>query len=164
MELRDDARSGPMRDDPGSAGRNGVMHFGGLHATQHLTECTMQAAQLGLEGSIAVVVVMRRRMLTGMPHRVRNRNLLRKQQEKHADERESTPGHERIWRGCTARWMQFTCVSCHNVARAGALARTPIALRRPSESNGRPAYGRQNRALTPTTADQSAVSWTPLTC
>jgi hypothetical protein len=88
-----------MRYGFANSRRDDMMHFGGLHSTEHLNECTMQAAQPGVEGSVALFFVMRRCVLTGMPDSMRNGDLLCEQQEQDASEmRESTLCHAAVWR------------------------------------------------------------------
>jgi hypothetical protein len=84
VQFGDDDRAVAVRYGSANSQRDGVTHFGGLHAAQYLVESTVQPAQLCLEG--CVVFLMGRCVLTGMPDSMRNADLLCEQQEQDASE------------------------------------------------------------------------------
>jgi hypothetical protein len=51
------------------------------HAAQHLGKCAVQTAQAALKGSLALAVVLGRQLSGGMRREVRQRNLLREEQQ-----------------------------------------------------------------------------------
>ena len=70
-----------IRDSEGNARRHRERRRIALHATKDLTECAMQSAELALERSVALSLLVRVCGLYRVPGRVHERHLLCKQQQ-----------------------------------------------------------------------------------
>ena len=94
MGLENNAGAGAIRDRLGHTVRNIERYCTGLHTTEHFAEGAVQCTQVALERRFTLVLLMLLRVPQRVPRGVRERTLLREQQEEDVDERyESTLCH-----------------------------------------------------------------------
>ena len=103
------------------------MHWrSGTHPAQHLSECAVQTAQSALRRSLTFAVVLRRGLTVGVRGKVRERDLLREEQQKDTGQMQvDTPHVANIGDSYGRNWNVVQLTGRRNPSRRWAVAILP---------------------------------------